>query len=183
MNDLTAGLRAGDLQSLREAYEHHKQDVLAVAAAVLGRTSASEAWDVLHDVFVGLARNAQTLRPDTNLRAYLTRAAANRARDRHRTSRSPEAAVAESASAEPDILDQLERDEEAAALWRVIATLPEDQRVVVALRVGATSASARSPSSKRSARTRRNPVTATRWRNCENITKGPSDEHATRTSG
>ena len=82
-----AGLRAGDPRALRWAYERHKQDVLAVAAAVLGRVGASEAWDVLHDVFVGLAKNAQSLRPDTNLRAYLARAALNRARDRHRRPR------------------------------------------------------------------------------------------------
>jgi RNA polymerase sigma-70 factor (ECF subfamily) len=122
---------------LRGAYERHKPDVLAVAAAVLGRAAAGEAWDVLHDVFVGLARNAQSLRPDTNLRAYLTRAAANRARDRHRhrSARPSEGAADEVVSTAPDILDQLERDEEVAALWRVVAELPEEQRIVVALRV------------------------------------------------
>ena len=61
--EVLAGLRAGDPRALRSAYERHKQDVLAVAVAVLGRVGASEAWDVLHDVFVGLAKNAQSLRP------------------------------------------------------------------------------------------------------------------------
>jgi len=134
---LLAGLRAGNPQALRSVYERHKQDVLAVAAAVLGRTAASEAWDVLHDVFLGMARNAPSLSPDTNLRAYLTRAAANRAKDRHRRMRP--ATTAEAAEAVPSdeatILDHLERDEEAAALWQVIADLPEEQRTVVALRI------------------------------------------------
>jgi RNA polymerase sigma-70 factor (ECF subfamily) len=138
LNDLIAGLRAGETPALRRAYERHKQDVLAVAGAVLGRASAGDAWDVLHDVFVGLARNARSLRPDTNLRAYLTRAATNRARDRHRYhARQPHAAEAASALIlpAPDVLDQLERDEEVQALWRVVAELPDEQRVVVALRV------------------------------------------------
>jgi RNA polymerase sigma-70 factor (ECF subfamily) len=135
--EVLAGLRAGDPRALRSAYERHKQDVLAVAAAVLGRVGASEAWDVLHDVFVGLAKNAQSLRPDTNLRAYLTRAAVNRARDRHRRPRL--AGTAEAAEDVPSdaatILDHLERDEEAVALWQVLADLPDEQRAVVALRI------------------------------------------------
>ncbi|MDQ3438975.1 MAG: sigma-70 family RNA polymerase sigma factor [Planctomycetota bacterium] len=132
---MIAGLRAKDAGALRRAYERHKQDVLAVAAAVLGRASAGDAWDVLHDVFIGLARNASSLRPDTNLRAYLTRAAANRARDRHRGGRPREGVADEVASTQSDILDRLESDEEAAALWRVVAALPDEQRVVVALRI------------------------------------------------
>ena len=135
MDELIAGLRAARPQALRAAYERHKPDVLAVAAAVLGRASAGDAWDVLHDVFVGLARTAPSLRPDTNLRAYLTRAAANRARDRHRARPPGESIADEVASGQPDVLDQLESDEEVAALWRVVAELPEEQRVVVALRV------------------------------------------------
>jgi RNA polymerase sigma-70 factor (ECF subfamily) len=136
VDEVVAGLRAGDPRALRGAYERHKQDVLAVAAAVLGRAAAGEAWDVLHDVFVGLARNACSLQPETNLRAYLTRAAVNRARDRHRRVRLAPAEAAENvASDAATILDHLERDEEAAALWQVIADLPEDQRTVVALRV------------------------------------------------
>ena len=112
--------------------------MLAVAAAVLGRASAADAWDVLHDVFIGLARTAKTLRPDTNLRAYLTRAAANRARDRHGTA-TRHRTTAEAAQAlnlpAPDVLDQLEHDEEVRALWAVVAELPDEQRVVVALRI------------------------------------------------
>lgn len=125
MDDLTAGLRAGDPQALRAAYERHHQDVLSVAAAVLGRAAASEAWDVLHDVFVGLAKNAHALRGDTNLRAYLTRAAVNRATDRHRAAQPAGNVPDEVASATPGILEQLQRDEEAAALWRTVAALPE----------------------------------------------------------
>jgi len=136
LDDLVTGLRAGDERALRTAYERHKQDVLAVAAAVLGRASAAgDAWDVLHDVFIAVARTARSLRPDTNLRAYLTRAAANRARDRHRVRSTAEVADDVPAGDTTTILDRIERDEEVAALWRVVAELPEEQRVVVALRV------------------------------------------------
>ena len=86
MDELLAGLRAGDPRALRSAYEWHKPDVLAVAVAVL------------------------------------TRAAANRARDRHRVRPTHDVAD-EVASAAPDILDAIERDEEVQALWRVLADL------------------------------------------------------------
>src|SRR5688572_8682519 len=86
-----AALRAGDARALRRVYERYKGDALAVAAAVLGRASAEAAWDVLHDVFVALARTAPGLAEDTNLRSYLARAAANRARDvLRRKNRQPE---------------------------------------------------------------------------------------------
>ena len=135
--NVVAALRAGDPAGLRHAYERHRNDVLAVAAAVLGPLAADAAWDVLHDVFVGLARNSASLAADTNLRAYLTRAAVNRARDR--VAKANVAGVrAEEVGAgteDVDVVSLLERAEEAAELWRGVAALPEEQRTVVSLRV------------------------------------------------
>ena len=120
------------------AYEQHKRDVLAVAAAVLGHGRADAAWDVCHDVFVALARTAAALAPETDLRAYLTRAAANRARDRLAKlapASGADEAIAGAASAQRGIHELIERDEEAAELWQVVAVLPVEQRLVVSLHV------------------------------------------------
>lgn len=77
--ELVAALRIGDREAFVQTYERYKHNVLALAATMLGPRDG--AWDVLHDVFVALARQAPNLRPDSNLKAYLLTAAANRARD------------------------------------------------------------------------------------------------------
>ncbi len=85
-HDLLQRLRTCDREAFCRAYERYKHDVLRVAAGVLGaRQRTADAWDVLHDVFVSLARTASSLALESNLRAYLTRAAANRARDKLRS--------------------------------------------------------------------------------------------------
>ncbi len=131
-----AGLKRGDAAALRTAYERHKNDVLSVAASVLG-ARAADAWDVLHEVFVALARVARDLRDDTNLRAYLTRSAVYRARDRFKGKRATgsDEELGSVASEEPHVSDLLERDEEAAAVMKHLTALPEEQRVVVSLRI------------------------------------------------
>jgi RNA polymerase sigma-70 factor (ECF subfamily) len=136
VDPLVAGLKRREPAALRAIYERYKNDVLSVAAAVLG-PRAAEAWDVLHEVFLALARVAGDLRDDTNLRAYLTRAAVNRARDRFKTMRAAGSVdeLQSVASDEPDITELLERDEEAAAVMKHLAALPEEQRVVVSLRI------------------------------------------------
>jgi RNA polymerase sigma-70 factor (ECF subfamily) len=127
-------LRCGEPAALREAYERHRDAVLAIAAAVLGTTRADGAWDVCHDVFVALARAASGIAPDTNLRAYLARAAANRARDRlakHAPATGSGDAMAAVAASSAGAADLLERDEASAKLWRALATLPAEQREVI----------------------------------------------------
>jgi RNA polymerase sigma factor (sigma-70 family) len=119
-------------------YERYKGDALTVAAAVLGRASAEAAWDVLHDVFVALARTAPGLADDTNLRSYLARAAANRARDVLRRRQRQPAALDEQADHPGDfnaVAQTLENREAHAELWRAVLDLPEEQRGVIALHV------------------------------------------------
>jgi RNA polymerase sigma-70 factor (ECF subfamily) len=133
--DLVSGLRARDPRALKLAYELHKSDVLAVAAAVLGRAAAETAWDVLHDVFIALASAAPGLRADTNLRSYLCRAAMNRARDR--LARRPETddGLAAVPAVATDVSQLIEQGEQAAELWQHVVALPAEQRVVVSLRI------------------------------------------------
>ena len=77
--ELVERLRVGEHEAFQQVYQRYKKDVLGLVTAMLGDEHA--AWDALHDVFVSLARNARNLAPDTNLKAYLLTAGANRARD------------------------------------------------------------------------------------------------------
>ncbi len=129
------GLHRRDPQALRAIYEFYRNDVTAVAATVLGRARADAAADVLQDVFVGLARVATTLPVDTHLRAYLVRAAVNRARDQLRRPGRSDAGLGDLAAAGPEVPVVVGQDEEARELWRQVSLLPEEQRSVVGLRV------------------------------------------------
>jgi RNA polymerase sigma-70 factor (ECF subfamily) len=136
ISDPVAALRSRDPAALRWVYGRYKETVLAVASAVLGRgRAANDAADVLQDVFVGLARSAAALAPDTNLRAYLARAAANRAKDRLRRREPPTLDREMLASVPVAPVDAVEGDVEALELWSRVEQLPEEQRTVVALHV------------------------------------------------
>ncbi len=118
-------------------YQRYNADVLALAAAMLGNQEA--AWDVLHDVFVAVARTAPGLAPDSNLKGYLLTAAANTARDLlSKRSAGPLAGSAveslEATHAE-DPAEIAGKNDEAANLRAAIAALPEEQRIVLALRI------------------------------------------------
>ncbi len=136
---LVDGLRAGDRNAFKLAYERYKGDVLALITTMLGRQDGS--LDLLHDVFVSFARNAPNLDPQTNLKGYLLTAGANRARDclaRRRTEPiDNETAAQITCCSTEDPANIAGRGEEAKRLWREVAALPDDQRVVVALRVQA----------------------------------------------
>jgi RNA polymerase sigma factor (sigma-70 family) len=136
---LAGRLRSGDRQAFAEAYQQYKADVLALAAAMLGWGRRDAAGDVLHDVFVGLASAAPLLDPTCNVKAYLLTAAANRSRDRIRKRR-PET------NADPGIFDAAvspSQDPPQAALHHeqteclraALLELPDEQRVVIALRI------------------------------------------------
>ena len=134
---LVTRLRAGDAEAFEQIYRRYKGDVLALVAGMLGRGDG--AWDVLHDVFVSLARCAPRLAPATNVRAYLLTAAANRARNRLRRQRNenggPDPFRETSGPTARDPAAIVAGEEEVKRLWDAVAALPEDQRVVVTMRV------------------------------------------------
>lgn len=134
---LVAALRAGTPQAFEQTYERYKGDVLALVAAMLGRREG--AWDALHDVFLSFARQARKLAPDTNLKAYLLTAAANRARDRLRKRRDAVTSLDGAAAVpSPRIHDPVNlaiKAEEADRLWEAVVNLPDPQRIVIALRI------------------------------------------------
>ncbi len=136
---LAGRLRSGDRQAFADAYQQYKADVLALAGAMLGWSRRDAAGDVLHDVFVAPASAAPQLDPACDLRAYLLTAAANRARDQLRR-RCPDT------NADSGIFDAADgpADDPAAAashreqvehLRVALLNLPDEQRLVIALRV------------------------------------------------
>jgi RNA polymerase sigma-70 factor (ECF subfamily) len=137
--DLVGRLRRHDRAALAEAYRQFNDSVLAAAASVLGNCGDREiARDILHDVFVSLARISGTLPAEVNLRAYLVRAAVNRARDHLRRIGQvkfvPEG-MNDLSSSGPGLLEMLEKDEEVAELMVALGRLPQEQRIVVSLRI------------------------------------------------
>ena len=135
--ELVARLRTGDRAALEQAYHCYKSDIVALAGAMLGTRDG--AWDILHDVFVSLARVAPGLAVDSNLKGYLLTAAANRARDvlskRRTVSVDPMAAGEPQDRGAEDPAEIVSRDEQVLAAWRVMASLPAEQREVIALRI------------------------------------------------
>ncbi len=136
-SNLVTALRLGDHDAFKQAYLRYKRDVLTLVASMLGRPD--EAPDFLHDIFVSLARQAPDLAPDCNLKAYLLTSAANRVRD-HLRKRRPRLAgeetmanVADSTANDP-VRITMQRSE-ANELWKTLSTLPEEQRIVIAMRI------------------------------------------------
>ena len=72
-------LKHGRKHSLRRMYEKYCDDMLTLATALLRDKAGAE--DVVHDVFVGLARSAVRLGHVRNLKAYLMTCVANRAKE------------------------------------------------------------------------------------------------------
>lgn len=136
---LVARLRTGDRQAFAQAYQQYKADVLALAAAMLGRGGQHAAWDVLHDVFVAMASAAPRLDPACNLKAYLLTAAVNRSRAQFRRRRPDTNADSgifnTQASAEQDPGAAVVQQEQTESLRGALLDLPDGQRTVVALRV------------------------------------------------
>jgi RNA polymerase sigma factor (sigma-70 family) len=121
---------------LEEVYLAHKDDLLTSVMCLLGgRRSMAE--DVLHDVFATLAKPPP---PEikTNVRNYVITACLNRARDllrrRDATVSSDDQKVQVPCN-QPEPVQALELAEEASRVFRALATLPDTQREVVAMRI------------------------------------------------
>lgn len=75
-------LKRGDRDSLSRIYEKYKDNLLTIAALMLG--DMAEAEDVLHDVFISLSENVGFFRFYDSLKNYLTASVINRVRERFR---------------------------------------------------------------------------------------------------
>ncbi|UCD51927.1 MAG: sigma-70 family RNA polymerase sigma factor [Phycisphaerales bacterium] len=130
--------KRGSAEALRRIYEKYLDYLLSVAMAFLNDAAAAE--DIVHDVFVALARSAGSFRLTGNLKHYLGTCVANRARDRlrdgkrHAARRAAETA-SQARAQTPE--DRLVCAEQARQVYEALSQIPAEQREVIALRIKA----------------------------------------------
>jgi RNA polymerase sigma factor (sigma-70 family) len=131
---LLTAAAGGDRRAFERIYLAYKDDLLTLAALMLGDRPAAE--DVLHDVFVSLARRIDRLSLNGSLKGYLLTSCANRARDllRRRGVRPTPVDVLEIAVF-VDPANAAEVAEETARAVAALTRLPDEQREVVTLRI------------------------------------------------
>ena len=128
--------KGGSPEALARIYEKYVDALLTLAMGLLN--DASEAEDVVQDVFVSFARSANGFTLRGSLKAYLTTAVVNRIRDRIRREKRRStgrveglSTVAESRG--PD--EQLIFTEDAGRLSQALPELPHEQRETIMLRL------------------------------------------------
>jgi RNA polymerase sigma factor (sigma-70 family) len=80
--DLVDGLRAGDAAAFSAVYACFAAPIFGFLARLSGRHDVAE--DLFQETWMRVSRHARTLRPDTNLRAWLYTVARNVARSHAR---------------------------------------------------------------------------------------------------
>jgi RNA polymerase sigma-70 factor (ECF subfamily) len=133
---LVRAMGRGDAQAFESIYRLYSNDVYTVACQLLGNAVAAE--DVLHDVFVGLARRAGDLKLVGGLRAYLVRACYHRVCDvgqqENRTATLGAARLRAWRDGQMSPEEIAVRREAARTVDTALAALPAEQREVVVLR-------------------------------------------------
>lgn len=129
-------LKNGDKDALRILYLEHKNFLLTLANALLHDSTLAE--DVVHDVFVKFIRNIDKFHLTGSLKGYFAVCAANEARGllrkrKHRIQ--PSVLAAEAQAKAPPC--PIEAEEEVERIRVFLATLPDEQREVVVLRIKA----------------------------------------------
>lgn len=121
---------------LEEAYRDHRDRLVTFAAAFLGDKALAE--DVVHDVFAMLAKEPERMASIANPGHYLTVCARNGAlavlRRKKRRGGIPPAADDQSPPT-ADPAQMASRTEENGTLLRLVASLPDDLRAVLTLRI------------------------------------------------
>jgi RNA polymerase sigma factor (sigma-70 family) len=127
-------LRHGDVDALHQIYHRYKDDLLTVAMAILNDPHAAE--DCVHDVFVHFATAPADVRANKNLRGYLIRSVANRAKNRLKRERSQ----FQQRTGESDCSSQCDNParrlivtERSIQVFEALAQLPAEQREVISL--------------------------------------------------
>jgi len=130
------GLRQGDTGALRRLFDRHYPLLLGDIHTYLPDEDTCK--DLAQEVFVELWRKREELDIHTSLRAYLRRAAVNRALNRIKSNRrtvlDDTAGQQDRADTSPkDISQKQEQEHLEAALHRAIEQLPEKCRLVFSL--------------------------------------------------
>ena len=130
-SDLIAGMIRGESEAFADLYRKYRTRLHQYALSLL--RSRTEAEDVVHDVMIGLARQASRGHMPRGLSAYLYASIRNRCIDRMR--RKPELPLEDVA---PDLIVAPPGDEARIGvrqlLNRALLALPDEQREVVVLR-------------------------------------------------
>jgi len=127
-------LKRGDEQTLRQIYEKYKDTLLTIATSLL--RDASEAEDVLHDVFVSFTKGIREFHLYGSLKNYLISYLVNRARDIHRKKMYQVVGLDSTGPIRSDSDGPTEAvidDEESQLLTEALAQLPAQQREVIIL--------------------------------------------------
>jgi RNA polymerase sigma factor (sigma-70 family) len=129
--ELIAGMIRGEPEAFADLYQKYRTRLHQYALSLM--RSRMEAEDVVHDVFVGLAKQASEGRMPRELSAYLYASVRNRCVDRMR--RKPELPLDD---VELDLIVAPAGDQERIDLGRVLnralLALPAEQAEVVVLR-------------------------------------------------
>jgi len=132
---LVVRARHGDTEAQNEIFRHNATRVAGILANMLG--IRQDLADGVHDVFVVVFRDLRRLRDASQLRAWITAIAVNKARQALRTRRRRRWLSFVS----PDDLDEVaepERDPAhgvaVQATYEILEELPAEERIVFALR-------------------------------------------------
>jgi RNA polymerase sigma-70 factor (ECF subfamily) len=126
---------SGDFD-LEELYDDHAQALYALALELT--RSDADTKDILQEIFTRLARQPGILKGVRNLRAYLLRLAHNAAVDLMRRRGTRDKYAQELSREMPDVFEPTSDADEQAfrlALGDALLELPEEQRVVIHLRL------------------------------------------------
>lgn len=129
-------LSRADPDALHQIYNRYKNDLFTVAMALLADPDAAE--DCVHDVFVHFAGAPADMRASRNLRGYLMRCVANRAKNLLKRRQLPPGAESDEqdCTSEQDYPDnRLIVSEESMRIFQAMAKLPAEQREVVGLHI------------------------------------------------
>ena len=123
-------LSRADPDALRQIYNRYKDDLLTVAMALLADPDAAE--DCVHDVFVHFAGAPADMRASRNLKGYLMRCVANRAKNLlKRQQLQPVSQTNEQDCPEGRLIVS----EESMRIFEAMAKLSAEQREVVSLHI------------------------------------------------
>jgi len=128
-------LHDGDATALSRVYEKYRDDLLRLAASILGDPAAAE--DIVQDVFVRFAGSARSFRLTGSLKGYLATCVANAARNRLKSAQcrqttgldDVETLAPDSASPERWLISS----EQFRLVGRAMGQLPPEQREVLTM--------------------------------------------------
>jgi len=129
----------GSAEAFARIYERHKTGLLKLAVVLLGDTHAAE--DIVHDVFVHVARTRANLRVTGNLKSLLATSVANRARNYRRDAYRYHNSLVKQRDGDPATSFEPGQwaivGEQLQLLSDAMAQLPSEQREAIALHLGA----------------------------------------------